>query len=81
MPKPLLGDTSSRKTLWPRRLTNNASHEVQINDSATYRFPVATRSRLNDPFASSNTSSTDQRVRQSSATSSADSASTGMLVS
>jgi hypothetical protein len=63
MPKPLLGDTSSRKTLWPRRLTNNARYEVQINDSATYRSPVATRSKRNDSFASLNRSSTDQRVR------------------
>ena len=63
MPKPLLGGTSSRRTLWPRQLTNNARHEVQINDLATYRFPVATQSKWNDSFATLNRSSTDQRVR------------------
>ena len=49
--------------MWPRQLTNNARHEVQINDLATYPFPVATQAKWNDSFATLNRSSTDQRVR------------------
>ena len=40
--KSLRGGAYSRRALLPRRLIENARREVQINDFATYRFPVAT---------------------------------------